>query len=585
MKKSILYILSLVALLFAHSCNDDFLLENKKVVNVYELNSPLYVEPTDVFTEVSITLPDIKNKDFKVVQYPKIIHFENLNGHIDENGKLSLTIKVDDFPDNNNVGFHFLGIINLNISGYGMLAIQVGHLNIGQPHMIVDPTYQTSDNTYSYIDFGPSEESNFSVMAEYSGVLMYQIIDYPSWLVFSSENKAETDQVVILNPSESMKYVVSTDRANLKPGYYEGNIVFATNSTHQRQRTIRVSMLVRDKTTTLSIKPIEGKVTDCNFDEQNNLLYIATQDPNQVQIVNTETNTFRKIDLSYPATSVSVSENGSKIFAGQKNRLSVYDTGTLSLLDEINTSFMINDVIETDRFYYISNINDYVGNSASHLYRYDKSNKKFEHMSSLTGGSMFKPKNHNYLITTSPKSTSGINLINIEGDTPQLIKRWHQEIIKKLFPSDDNTFIIDMRGNIFYTPNQNTGDDLATMGHLKPFGAKNNNFDKDSFKWFDESSQGQTIWGIYYSSSSVNEHGFNYPQVLEWDSSTREILRNIKYSDYNTIIDGKSDNYPTLPHFIFVNKAADRIFLIKNILSEPWYPQYTAWHLETLDIE
>ena len=65
-----LLILSLITIMIA--CDTSFLDENKKIKEGYVLEYPLFVVPTNVLTEMSILIPELKNKDFKVVQYPTI---------------------------------------------------------------------------------------------------------------------------------------------------------------------------------------------------------------------------------------------------------------------------------------------------------------------------------------------------------------------------------------------------------------------------------------------------------------------------------------------------------------------------------
>src|SRR5690554_3108935 len=131
MKQLVTPLLVLSFIAFILSCDDSFLEENKKVIDGYMLDTSLYVNPTNEFTEVSVTLPDQKNKDFKVVQYPTLIQFESLKGHIDEQGNLKFKIKVGDFETNVSLDPLELGHILLNISDFGMLSIPILHLNTG----------------------------------------------------------------------------------------------------------------------------------------------------------------------------------------------------------------------------------------------------------------------------------------------------------------------------------------------------------------------------------------------------------------------------------------------------------------------
>ena len=82
----ILLILSLLTLFTA--CDDSFLEENRKKTDSYILDGTLFVYPTPQFTEVTFALADLdvnrfKVSRYKVVQYPRILHFASLHGEID----------------------------------------------------------------------------------------------------------------------------------------------------------------------------------------------------------------------------------------------------------------------------------------------------------------------------------------------------------------------------------------------------------------------------------------------------------------------------------------------------------------------
>ncbi|HBK95687.1 MAG TPA: hypothetical protein DDZ69_11835, partial [Porphyromonadaceae bacterium] len=140
MKKKIIYLLTVVVLFISSSCNNDFLEENKKQVDGYHLDTPLFVQPVSAYTEASVTLPDLKNKGFRILQYPKIIHFETFDGHIDESGKLSFRIKVDAYDNPVQLEPQNLGSIILNVEEFGLLSINVQSINWGMPKASVRET-------------------------------------------------------------------------------------------------------------------------------------------------------------------------------------------------------------------------------------------------------------------------------------------------------------------------------------------------------------------------------------------------------------------------------------------------------------
>lgn len=590
MRNYTLRLLSLLLIALLYSCDDSFLEENKKQIDG-KILEVLMVEPINEFKEASITVDELRNSDFNVIQYPKIINFELLSGHIDDTGLLKLKMKVDEFPSQDNVGVQNLGTIVLNVIGKGYYMIPVGYINIGEPELIIDPTIFSYDFSLSYVDFGPSnQEKNFSIVGGYAGVLIYQIMEYPSWIVFSPNNVSETDEIVMLEPNKQMEYAISVKRENLSPGYYEGNIVFISNDTHKQLHNLKVSMIVRDRTTTLSTLPIEGAVVDCAFDKQTNTLFVASQQPNKIHVFDTENNAKRKeISLNKDVTSLSISEDGEKLLVGQNGMLSVFDVANLMLLREVPTTFVLNDALDAmDGFYYLSNKTDYVGNARSNLYQFNTSTEELKNFSTfddyINGGYMLKLKNSPYLLTTRTSNTpTGLHLIDISNGTPELLKYWHQDLGRKLWQTNDGNYIIGSEGNIFKTPDRNTSNEIVATDTLKPQGVNGKFYDVQGFKWFDESAQTKSIWGVYYGSLPVREYGLNYPQVLEWNSETYEIKRQIDYSDYKTTIGGQYRDYSTLPHYIFSNTAGDRVVLIKNVLNEG-STEVDAWSLEVIDV-
>lgn len=588
MKNNIFYLLILLLGTLINSCDDSFLEENKKTTDEYLLDV-LFVEPMAVFTEIELVVDELKNNDFKVIQYPKIIHFESLTGHFDDTGTTKFKIKVDEFDSQNNVGVQNLGSIVFRVAGKGLYVIPVGYINIGTPSLIIEPTVWSYNFSLSYIDFGPSNQENiFSIIAGHAGVLLYQIIEYPSWIVFSSNNESGVDDIVMLNPNEKMEYSISVKRDNLLPGYYEGDILFITNDKHKELHNLKVSMIVRDKTTKLSTFPIEGKVVDCEFGKQSNTLFIASQKPNKIEVFDIESNAkIKEISLNKDVTSLSISEDGKKLFAGQNGMLSVFDVANMTLLKEIPTTFVLNDAIDAlDGFYYLSNKTDNVGNSRSNLYQFNTVTEELKSFSTfdnnIIGGNMLKLNNIPCLLTTGTSSSpTGLHLIDISDGTPQLLKYWHQDLGEKLWQTSDGSRIISSIGTIYNIPDRNTSnivsDTLQPQYHNLRF------IDTQAFKWFDESPHTKSIWGIYYGSLPLREYGLKYPQVLEWNSTTYEIKRQIDFSDYKTTINGQTKEYPTLPHYIFSNSAGNRIALIKNVLNES-ITEINAWHLEILDV-
>lgn len=586
--KNCIPLLSVMLLTFLFSCSDAFLEENKKLQKVHQLDAPLFVEPVDVFTDASITISHLKNSDYKIIQYPRHVHFESLKGSINDTGNLTLRMKVDSFPGIENVGLSLLGTVVLDVSDYGLLAIQVVHMNMGDPTIMLTPVILSIHGETNMIDFGPSRgEEPFSIGSYYNGVLIYQIVDSPSWITFSPTNRFAEDDVVVLNPNETVDYAISVDRKGLTPGYYEGTITIMSNDVHTPVKKLTVSMLVRDPSTTKKIIPLEGRVADCIFDKEAGRLYLVTQNPSKVKIIDIASYEEAEIPLNNNATSISLSENSEDLLVGQEKLLSVYDLSNLSLKLEIPLEFNVASAIDgMNGFYYVSNkivpVGGYGGN---HLYQYNTRENTLSNITTngVSGGNMIKLKESPYLLTTkNNNSPEGLYLIDISDEITAGLKYWHSDFGKKLWQFENGEYILGQRGAVFKTPDITTGE-VEVVSSLKPYGVIDNHYEPTAFKWFEEVSATGSIWGIYYGSYPLKEYGHNYPQLLEWDLHTFQLKRNLSYSDYQTTIDGKTQHYPTLPLYLFSNNAGNELIVIKNIIRE-YMPEVDRWHIEVMDV-
>ncbi|HMM17195.1 MAG TPA: hypothetical protein PKC47_06640 [Petrimonas sp.] len=222
--KHIIYIFILLFTVFTISCDDSFLEENKKQIDGYDLDAPLYVQPVSDYTEAFVTLPDLKNKDFKVFQYPKIIHFETFDGHIDETGKLTFRIKVDPYDNPVKLEPQNLGNIILNVDDFGLLSIRVQSINWGTPKASVRE---------NLIDFDLSRNRKELKLENYAnGILLYKLSQKPSWVEVSrsswGDDFIKTDDINYVEQNVYTTLSVVPKVEGLSPGVREGEIIFET---------------------------------------------------------------------------------------------------------------------------------------------------------------------------------------------------------------------------------------------------------------------------------------------------------------------------------------------------------------------
>ena len=571
MKNTITPILTVLLLLTISSCSNDFLEENKKQINGYNLDTYLFVEPTSMFSEVSVTLGDLKNKDFKVLQYPKIIHFETFDGHIDESGKLSFTIKVDAFDSQVSPEPVDLGEIILHISDFGLLSIPVVHLNHGTPRA------EISDNL---IDFDTDyREQNFQIGNPDNGILYYRLTSKPSWLKirepYLPEKFLETGNVMYLGINDYDTYAIVPDVSNLSPGIHEGEIIFETSDVTNPVLKITVKIRKRTYENPATMIPIEGKVVGVAFDENTNTVYFITQNPAKIIAFNALNQTKTEKVLERNPHSLALSADEQKILIGESGQLDILEKSSLSSLQKVMLNFTVIDIVDGDnQYYYFSNIEReiYSYNTVNNTIKEEIINRP-EYNIKIHANIILKIKNKPHLLLAD---TYNMGIYLIDTSDPSNLKNTNYW----LFMIDNRTTIIPEERYLFIPenyihrlPDENTGSTLYYLGSLKY-----DNLPDQRFLHLSFSSATSSIWSSY---SYYDQDVFEYKGVImQFDAKTFDLKQRIEPGDYVTTYNGVQDYYKTMAPYVFSTSDGSKLVLIKNITKN----RADAWHLEVMDV-
>lgn len=555
MKRILTYILFLSLIAFALSCDDSFLEENKKHIDGYDLNIPLLVEPTTEFTEVSVTLSELKNKDFKIIQYPKNIHFESLKGHINDNGDLKFSIKVDrlDYPIRDTP--EELGNIILNINDFGLLSIELFYINLGIPKIAVDEV----------LDFGLfRRKKQFSINNVSSeGYLLFQIVSAPSWLKVDA---LQIHEPATVHPDGSYVFHMYVEPIGLSQGNYEDNMVIVSNDPDRPEITIKVKITVPDNK---NFYPIAGTIVDCEFSKRTNRLYIAQ--PDGILVYNTINMTVSEKKFPQGINGITLSEDEKTLLVGQNGFIRVFETSEFSLKQEIGLDYNVTDIVDGENGYY------YFSHNKQTICSYNQSNGTI--IESGGGDRILKIKDKPYLLVTPDNmGQTGILLVDISNGKQEFIRDWFRETYG-LWSGRSNDKIISGFGHIYDIPLSTPPVELQPENMLEfPYA----DLEHSIYHWIDENPNTGSIWGAFNTNRTVYE-----PTIIEWDNSTYKKRRSFYISDYYTTVDNKAAYYPFLPKYIFLNDEGSTLFVIKRAYSKDFaffVEEFDNWHLEIIDV-
>lgn len=573
MKNNILYLLILLlGTLTFYSCDDSFLEENKKQLEGYELDVSLFVQPTNQFSEVSITLPDLKNKNFKILQYPKIIHFQSFNGYIDETGKLSFLMKVDEYDNPIRLEPQNLGNIILNVEEFGLLSIKVESVNWGTPKASVRE---------SVIEFDLSRDRKELRIENFAnGILFYKLVQKPSWIQIDRTSWANhfinVDEVNYIEPNMPSVFFIVPDVEGLSPGIHEGEIVFETSDPENPVLRINVTIRVRSYENPDTMIPIEGVVVDAEFDKNTNTAFIITKDPAKLISYNVDTKLKKEKILDKSPYSVALTADGKTILLGESGQMEFMEAATMNVKDKIAQPFIVADLIDGENgFYYLANKEGEVFsfNTLSKDVKKQPMSDKWGYESK--GNVLLKVKNKQQLaLTRSSTSPNGFFLIDASiPDELKLIKYWHESFGKKFLTSEDFEYLFSFSSAIYKFPDENTGNTIYMLGEFN-FGPYS------GVTWMHHSPITSSIWISYtpYDSNS----GSSSENLFEYNDKTFAFKRKIALNEYVTTYNERKDYYKTTANYFFATKEGNKLFLIKNINAH--YPSDNAWHIEIIDV-
>jgi hypothetical protein len=440
-----------------------------------------------------------------------------------------------------------------------------------QPVTVVNLTFGGNPSIHFYtneIDFGRSSVTQNLAFANYGdGYLEWEIEKCPEWITVSKSKG-------VLFPSHGTDITLACDRNRLPAGENSAVITLKTNDRNNPAYAITVKC--RTGNNPENVKPIEGKIVGVCSDIQKDLLYILTNQPNQLQVYDMKIKTVTQaISFNKTPNCFKLSEDGGNLLIGQSGMISCIDVKNLTVTKQIDVDISIFDIewgadawicytpgISTQH-YNLSWIN---------LNTNEKYETPYDPYSGLYGGTILKKiPNKNYLIASRLQiSPSGIIMFDI---TKKEFKNYIHETIGKFWYSADGDYLFDEWSAVYKTSALLSNTDIISAPVVNRL-----NFNSSSYNqiaWVDMNISTKNLWVLPADNNYYNSN----PVIYQFNTEDFSLIKSYYYDEYyHTTISGKPDNYQVAGHYLFSNHAGTEIIVVKNI--SEYYGIHNNWSIE-----
>lgn len=330
------------------------------------------------------------------------------------------------------------------------------------------------------------------------------------------------------------------------------------------------------------VTDIDGIVVDAAYDQSHDRMIIATKNPNQLLVVETNTNTSSAIELEMTPQCLKLSNTGKAYVGYTVAYLSVYDIETKQhektyALDCIPYDLAPGD----DNWCYISPLsNDYEGLRNLNLDTEELTESDVSHgynfygnpyLTKVPGDSLLAAGRHEV-------SPSGFLLIDIsQGMASDTIAYWHENLVN-FWISADAQYVYAASGEVYFMPEYTTAynsDNLNQYGQLELdryyiadldeseaknclFVAVSNDWDKGNY----DLQQGSLIQQFDATSLSLQKRYEPSLELINQNGSTVVAFHDIRY--------------------VFANSDGTQLYAIRRIAADF---NMNDWSYEVFEVE
>ena len=385
-------------------------------------------------------------------------------------------------------------------------------------------------------------------------LLIWMVEECPEWITIS-KNKGS------VSATATTEITFTCNREKLAEGSYSGVIVFKTNVKEHPTYSIYVKCSA-GRGNSVNILGIEGIVRDAVFDKSIDVLYIVTQNPDQLVIFDAKTKKIiNSIALELAPTCIDLSDDGKNAIVGHGGFISYIDLINLNVIKYLEINFTAFDIVLVD--------DEWCLISAKYEYHYAtwlnlKTGTEKEY-ADIRGRSVFRKVQGKDIIIGSRLDTSPSGLYIINVNTQSTSQYFHESGIGYFWLSSNADKIFCSWSDVYEMPSTSETD-ILPVGRFEAL----NDFFWNWIYALDHSVPKNCLWVIAHTWNDNNV-------LLKYNASNYSIIKQYYYEDYFTTINGVTDMYATSAHYIFANNSGTEIYLIKNVSDQY---KTNAWSIE-----
>ncbi|MHC0444027.1 hypothetical protein ACWA1F_01370 [Flavobacterium sp. 3-218] len=310
---------------------------------------------------------------------------------------------------------------------------------------------------------------------------------------------------------------------------------------------------------------LKTNVIDAEYSKKNDQLVYISSNPSQVNILDSNTESLKKISLAYEPKCISISQDGNTAVVGHDGHITHVNLKNPSIIQTYDISCSALDIVlgnnrwayvfpEKDQWTYVKSVN------MNLEYNYEMPISMYNQIYAGTKGRLHP--SGKYIYAQSPSSSAKIQRLTIKnGNIDDRYESDFEEedyTIPSIWFSEDGNRLFTRERSVLKTSELNSLDVLYN-GRIP---SENNS----KIDWMDHSSSKGKLYVIFSNGDRWNPIKSNNIYVFN-DSDLSYVNKFDLEKYFSQTKQNSVETYDAAPYFVFSNSTGNRLFVITKALN------------------